>query len=439
VEQRTDGPSKVQSGTFAVLYKLKNVDPSKMELAPILARKKSAPGLDFDQHIKPTFEQLESTLFQMQVIVVRVLTTYSEHFKDLANSPELQHKPRYPLPLEKTETFPLRVTTLNEATIAGTIQIWQNVYEEQLGRTHKQMENIAVPSFNDQLTNARIRGARSLRLQDINPFLRLENIQLGYGAFHKCLNLVWAILKIHQGTIRQLGSLKYFFALLEKTRLANDKPDYHTLLSALFQILNGILLQAWRHECGFTTLKLFAESKPTPQDLLRIAQRIIRNHATAMEELPPPKKGKKKTKEDEPSPIEALPPSKKGQENTEEDESSSSSEESDEGEDGSARPLPAADPPLPADNPQMDRGRRNIRLLVRDLLYVAELVRAISDGDWGRVEDIIGQLTMMFRGAGSNNYSTELLHFIHNLKLVWGDDFAYVFFFVMKHLIYYLN
>ena len=61
---------------------------------------------------------------------------------------------------------------------------------------------------------------------------------------------------------------------------------------------------------------------------------------------------------------------------------------------------------------------------MRDLLYVAELVWAISDGDWGRVEDIIGPLAMIFRGAGSNNYSTELLHFLHNLKLVWGDDFA---------------
>jgi hypothetical protein len=49
-----------------------------------------------------------------------------------------------------------------------------------------------------------------------------------------------------------------------------------------------------------------------------------------------------------------------------------------------------------APDPQDDCAHRNIRILVRDLLYVAELVRAISDGDWGRIEDVLGQLTMMF-------------------------------------------
>ena len=75
-------------------------------------------------------------------------------------------------------------------------------------------------------------------------------------------------------------------------------------------------------------------------------------------------------------------------------------------------------------DPQDDLAHCNIRLLTRDLLYVAELLRAASDGDYGRIEDILGNLAMMFRGAGSNNYCTELLHFIFNLKLVWGDDFA---------------
>ena len=127
----------------------------------------------------------------------------------------------------------------------------------------------AVPSINDQLTNARVRGAKATRIKEATPFLRLDNVQLGYGLFHKCLNLVWALLKTHQGAIDQLGSLKYFFALLEKTRLANDKPNYHTLLAALMQVLYGILLEAWRHDCGFESLSMFAASNPTPEALLQ--------------------------------------------------------------------------------------------------------------------------------------------------------------------------
>ncbi|KAJ7690873.1 hypothetical protein B0H17DRAFT_856230, partial [Mycena rosella] len=60
----------------------------------------------------------------------------------------------------------------------------------------------------------------------------------------------------------------------------------------------------------------------------------------------------------------------------------------------------------------------NTRKLVRDLLHVAEVTRAISARDFGRVEDL-GNLAMIFRGAGSKSYCTEILYFIHNLKYVW--------------------
>jgi hypothetical protein len=55
---------------------------------------------------------------------------------------------------------------------------------------------------------------------------------------------------------------------------------------------------------------------------------------------------------------------------------------------------------------------------------VLELVNAISAGDFGRIEDILPDLACIFRGAGSNNYSTEILHLIFNLKEVWTPEFA---------------
>ena len=346
----------------------------------------------------------------MKIIITQILIKYTPEFECYKRCPELQHRPRNLTPLSKTETFPLRVMTINEATVPGTIQIWEAIYEEQLKRTHEQMQDIAVPSFNDQLTNARVRGAKIMRCKDVNPFLRLDNIQLGYGVFHKCMNLLWALLKTHQGAVDQLGSLKYFFALLEKTRLSNDKPDYHTLLSAVMQVLDGIILAAWQQECGHPSLQAFAATNPTPLKLLEISEQIILNYATAMEEIPKPKK-KRATKQ------KAKPDGKENQ---------SDGEEVDSGRDDNDVSVQPDGPTLPIDldNPQDDLAHRNIRLLVRDLLFVAELVQATEEGNWGRIEDILGQLTMMFRGAGSNNYSTELLHFLRSLKLVWGEDFA---------------
>ncbi|THU95422.1 hypothetical protein K435DRAFT_666394, partial [Dendrothele bispora CBS 962.96] len=66
----------------------------------------------------------------------------------------------------------------------------------------------------------------------------------------------------------------------------------------------------------------------------------------------------------------------------------------------------------------------NTRILIRDLLYVAELNRAISDGDFGRVEDIFPDLARIFCAAGSNNYCHEILYFLHSLKKVWTPEFA---------------
>jgi hypothetical protein len=122
VEQRKDAPSKVQSGTFAVAYKL-HADPNKLLLDPIITRAKRAGDLDFDLHIKPTVVQMQSTHGQMKVLVVRVLTTFCKPFLSYASSPELQHKPRRMTELRKTETYPLRVTTINEATVEGVTDI----------------------------------------------------------------------------------------------------------------------------------------------------------------------------------------------------------------------------------------------------------------------------------------------------------------------------
>ena len=71
-----------------------------------------------------------------------------------------------------------------------------------------------------------------------------------------------------------------------------------------------------------------------------------------------------------------------------------------------------------------DIAYQNTLLLTRDLLYMIELTSAISEGNFGRVKDLLPILAKIFRGAGSNNYCTEILHFIMNLKYIWTPKFA---------------
>ncbi|KAF9218561.1 hypothetical protein BS17DRAFT_649081, partial [Gyrodon lividus] len=118
------------------------------------------------------------------------------------------------------------------------------------------------------------------RTKDINPFTRLQFLQLGFGLFHLCMNLIWALLHVHRGSIHQPGSLSYFFAILDRSLLACEHPDYHTLLATLLQILRGIIIDAWKVECGYSSLATFAASKPTPSELISIARKILKNHAS---------------------------------------------------------------------------------------------------------------------------------------------------------------
>ena len=404
VDQRGSfGPAKVTSGTFGVVYKVRNGDPEHMKLAPILERLKSSKGLDFNHDVRPTRLQLESFQFQLKIVIVHVLTKYSEHFKSYATHPALQHKSRRPMPKGYvTEQYPLRATTIDEASVRGNLLYHEDVYLTQLKRDPEELSKYAIPTFNDQLTNSRIRSGQILRARDLNSWSRREVFQLGFGLFHLCLNLVWALLHIHRGTLEQTGSLTYFFALLEKTRLGGEHPDYHSLLSSLTQIHDGLLLNAWRSECGHSNLEEFSKVKPSPEQLLSIAKQILLNYATAL-----------------------VKPDTRETESCSEEDVSDSGEDMDSGSDTERGPAPRPEH-VQVLTPDDDLAHRNIRLLTRDLLYLEELIRAISDGDIARIEDFLPQLAMMFRGAGGNNYCTEILHFIFNLKHVWTPEFAFV-------------
>ena len=399
VEQRgASSPAKVTSGTFAVLYEVRNGNPEHMKLAPIMERFKQVKGLKYNQDLEPTVDSLDSFQLQLKVVIVQDLTKYVTGFKAYSLEQALQHKPRQPIPKGYiTKQFPLRATTIEEATVQGNLLFHDDIYVTQLKRSTEELSEYAIPSINDQLTNSQIRSGQILCARDNTSWERREVFQLGFGLFHLCLNLVWALLHVHRGTLGNTGSLTYYFALLQKTCLGSEHPDYHTLLAALTQIFDGLILNAWRTECGDKTFSEFSASKPSPEDLLATAGLIIRKYATPMERV------EKDAAEDlEDSVDETI---------------------------CIGRPRRKLVPPIVMDtssDPDKDKVHQNTRLLTRDLLYLSELIRAISDGDIGRIEDFFPQLIEMFRGAGSNNYSTEILHFILNLKYVWTSQFVYV-------------
>ncbi|KAH9037504.1 hypothetical protein EDB85DRAFT_2086035 [Lactarius pseudohatsudake] len=338
VEQGPNTMSKVQSGTFGVIYELLNARAEDMALEPLIENLRRSSPLAISD-LRMTLRARQSYISQTAVTIVRILTKYVNGFEVQQSDPMLQHPQRWPLPVaHKTVFHPLRASTIEEASVDGNLLVHDDVY--------------------------------LIRRKDFSSWERREIFQLGFGSFHLTMNLLWCVLETHRGTLSQTGSLTQLFAVLEKTRLGGEHPDYHTLLAALTQILHGLILNAWRDECDYPSLRDFAKAEPTPGDLLECARRIVEKYASA-----PPK--------DLDSGVEST-------------------------------------------KPVVDVVRENTVLLTRDLLLVAELVDAIATGDFGRVEDILPALACMFRGSGSNNYSMEILHLIFNIKEVWTPAFACV-------------
>ncbi|KAF8128439.1 hypothetical protein EV363DRAFT_423731 [Boletus edulis] len=58
VEQRLSAPTKVQSGTFPILYEIEGANWEDMRLAGMLRRAYEATGLVFNADIRPTKQQL---------------------------------------------------------------------------------------------------------------------------------------------------------------------------------------------------------------------------------------------------------------------------------------------------------------------------------------------------------------------------------------------
>jgi hypothetical protein len=326
VEQRgATTPAKVQSGTFGILYELRNATLDDLKLQPILNRFRNFNGLS-SSDLRLSLEQLKCLNHQFSVIILRVLFKHCSHYSDYASDPALQPISRRPLAVDgKTKQFPLRTTTIEEASIQGNLTVHDDAYLNQLKREAKDLVQYAIPSVNDQSTNARIRGGQALRINDLDPWTRRDIFQLGFGLFHLCMNLIWALLHIHRGSLNQTGSLTYFFSLMEKARLGAEHPDYHTLLAALTQILEGVILSAWLDELG--DLANFAKTKPSAQNLLLRAQNLLNRCACPLENW---RKGLK----------------------------------------AKDNPIP---PYLGASDPLDDIAHQNLLLLTRDLLYMIEL------------------------------------------------------------------
>jgi hypothetical protein len=139
-EQRSGGPAKVQSGTYAIIYRLRNPNPRAMALGPLLARAETAPDLDFNLDVRPTLEQSISSYRNFRAYVIRVLFRYSKGFAEYTEGSAFQFISRRPMPEDYiTNQFPVRLSTIEEHSIPGNLSVHENVFVTQLKLTYAEL------------------------------------------------------------------------------------------------------------------------------------------------------------------------------------------------------------------------------------------------------------------------------------------------------------
>ena len=237
----------------------------------MLACTQWATDLAFVSDVWPISDQCETFNSQLCMHIINILFYFAKSFEEFTHpdDPCLIHADHCKMPNGHcTKQFPLWTSTIDKSSILGNITVVNDIYTNQLKLSPEQLFDCVVPSINNQSTNARIRGAKALWTKDINPFTCLQCLQLSFRLFHLCMNLIWALLHVHCGSTHQIRTLTYFFAVLDHTWLGCEHPNYHMLISTLFQILHGVILNAWRTESGFPSLATFASSNPSADDLV---------------------------------------------------------------------------------------------------------------------------------------------------------------------------
>lgn len=370
VSQRPGALPTVRSFTASILYPLRSLSPADAtNLRAIMEQRKNCSIITYGQHILPSRKDSASISQHLIVNILEILFSHTEGFDANASAYRqlLQHETHRPPPEgHKTTECILPTLQYDESTTVGVMAFFEAMYKNFLKVSDTVLNNLGIPSCHDQLTNSRTRSAFLERRGDKTTFLRMENFQLGIGFFHLHLNQGWLLKHLHGWTTNDVGSLPYYRSLLGISRISNPRPDYFTLKAFYSDILTGNILHAWELKTGFTDLEDYAKTNPSADELKKTAADILTEFA-------------------------------------------------------SERGLAKCTGPGPDET---DTCLRNAILLNRDLLLYREVGKAISSGDFGRLEILLGTLARFFNGCGGKNYSMEILHLIQNLKLSWPTEFA---------------
>ncbi|KAF9488156.1 hypothetical protein BDN71DRAFT_1513309 [Pleurotus eryngii] len=409
--QTVSKDDEVKSGTAATIIRMVYVPNGAMNLKKYRNRqqRKGCKGLtvrkllnDLDHtHLKNVGA---ATLLQIWTDKVSSLAFHHDYVRNLFENNMQKHR----IPLHKSETLPLHTSGIDESTTAGNSDVLHDITHLQMGMTDEDFGEFVIPVAGDQLTVDRVQKLIHYTKKDVNDYSRhtwaLPCIQLWH--------MKWVFLKAIYKAHWSPSTGKYLFGLhrdcntLGRTKLNPTKcdfyPHHHAVVETFEISCLGILRVLLKAKCSKADL---TASQQYPllhalDEFFKPGSRFASKPIGFLEHLA-------KTAYRRYLCTAAY-----------DDSLGASSRNKDiYGEE----PLESSH--KPADNTwNGDRALANLVLQLRDFFWYYEMCHAISDGDIGRVFEVIKILRFYFWGSGSTNYGNELLELACNFLYDFPED-----------------
>ncbi|KAI0072064.1 hypothetical protein K474DRAFT_1678964 [Panus rudis PR-1116 ss-1] len=185
-----------------------------------------------------------------------------EHFRSELGSPEAIMR----IPVTKTTHIPCRAMDINQSTNDGQGQIFKDLFAQaNIGDPTDfsgavDIREHVVLVHGDLGAGERINGIKQSRSIETKEVRRLQPVVFSMGLFH----LLMAIRPHDSGRI-------------------GSKPGFRLMHELIKQFALARMLEVWRvevHKCNsaHTSLALFADSKPTWQDVVNLSLRIAKDY-----------------------------------------------------------------------------------------------------------------------------------------------------------------
>ncbi|KAH9071525.1 hypothetical protein EDB83DRAFT_2313561 [Lactarius deliciosus] len=319
-----------------------------------------------------------------------ILINHGQHFGYLSNklgAPDTVLR----IPVSKTDQVPMKSMKIKQSSVDRNVEAMENLLCQ--GGLGDPMEpdfeangNVDISDFvllvhGNLLTKERLDTVRDSRCIKGTPKNRFQFVVFVLGLFHykmACVDALWrTYLQVKEGC-EDMNSTYQHVGILQprETGLMTTKPRFRRMHDVVHHELRAIILKCWRKESSLlvsadsksVSLKVFVETKPDWELIVKISEDIVRKYVVTTEGL---------------LELQAKPESER------------------------------------------DQQFENQALRNRDYLSYVDLCNAINAGDVGRVEASFLHWIYMFCGTGKHKYASQLARFLRNLHEVYPPELRF--------------